>query len=772
LFTDYISYRFSKRMAIQFRVAILLCALLFVTIQTGSGAIEYCSECDIEWENTFIQVQPRSVISGRIMDAQSNIAIGWATILVIETGRNTTAHEDGAYTLSNLSAGEYTLRVQRIGYEPLSRRVQLGAGDTLHLDFQLRTSSFRSRAIEVVADRVSGSEVQVQRRLDGKELRQQLGRTLAETLQNEPGMSQSSMGPAPARPVLRGLSGDRLMVLEDGRTTGDISTSSPDHALAIDPINSNHIEILRGPASLIYTSNALGGVVNVVRGQIPTETPDHFHGSGSIQGETVNSGVSFGVLSFGSIKNYGIRGDLGIRNASNIQTPEGKLNNTAINNYHGSLGISKIEDWGLLGISTNIYRSGYGIPGDFLGSHPNGVKINLEREQADIRFDRTLDSEYFRRMLIEYTFSHYFHEELEMNSRTGKFDLVGSDYSLFTNTFNGRFYLDKFGIINRSILGLQAEQSNFAAGGLTFTPETNEFGLAIYSYQQINHGNWSVQTGLRYDFATVRPVRESQTAYGLRRQRDFSNLSGGISAVYKLSNPLSSGVSIMRTVRIPGVEELFTEGPHLPAYSFEVGNPNIGEEVGLGVEWNLRYATDRFAIQNAWYVNTFSNYLYPRNTGEFSVRRPLPIYQITGDEVLMWGTEILMEVQLNESFSLNGTVSYVEGTITETDRPLPFIPPLIGKLNFQYNYRGFIGGLSTRFASNQSRLGEFEEPTDGYQIFDASIQYIFNQNNFLHTFSISVENFSNESYRMHLSRVKSIMPEPGRNLKILYRVYF
>lgn len=759
-------------MAIQFRVAILLSALLFVIIQTGSGAIEYCSECDIEWESTFIQVQPRSVILGRIMDAQSNIAIGWATILVIETGRNTTAHEDGAYTLSNLSAGEYTLRVQRIGYEPLSRRVQLGAGDTLHLDFQLRTSSFRSRAIEVVADRVSGSEVQVQRRLDGKELRQQLGRTLAETLQNEPGMSQSSMGPAPARPVLRGLSGDRLMVLEDGRTTGDISTSSPDHALAIDPINSNHIEILRGPASLIYTSNALGGVVNVVRGQIPTETPDHFHGSGNIQGETVNSGVSFGVLSFGSIKNYGIRGDLGIRNASDIQTPEGKLNNTGIQNYHGSLGISKIEDWGLLGISTNVYRSGYGIPGDFLGSHPNGVKINLEREQADIRFDRTLDSKYFRRMLIEYTFSHYFHEELEMNSRTGKFDLVGSDYSLFTNTFNGRFYLDKFGIINRSILGLQAEQSNFAAGGLTFTPETNEFGLAIYSYQQINHDNWSIQTGLRYDFASVRPVRESQTAYGFRRQRDFSNVSGGISAVYKLSNPLSTGVSLMRTVRIPGVEELFTEGPHLPAYSFEVGNPNIGEEIGLGVEWNLRYATDRFAIQNAWYVNTFSNYLYPRNTGEFSVRRPLPIYQITGDEVLMWGTEILMEVQLNESFSLNGTVSYVEGTITETDRPLPFIPPLIGKLNFQYNYRGFIGGLSTRFASNQSRLGEFEEATAGYQIFDATIQYIFNQNNFLHTFSISVENFSNESYRMHLSRVKSIMPEPGRNLKILYRVYF
>ena len=138
----------------------------------------------------------------------------------------------------------------------------------------------------------------------------------------------------------------------------------------------------------------------------------------------------------------------------------------------------------------------------------------------------------------------------------------------------------------------------------------------------------------------------------------------------------------------------------------------------------------------------------------------------------MWGTEILMELHLNDSFSLNGTVSYVEGTITETDNPLPFIPPLTGKVNFQYNYRGFTAGISSRFASEQSRLGEFEEPTDGYQIFDASIQYIFNRDNFLHTFSISAENFTDETYRMHLSRVKSIMPEPGRNIKVLYRVYF
>lgn len=724
------------------------------------------------WVIDFVQQSNRGIIRGHITDARTGEPVGWTIVQLIEAKRNVTAHEDGHYIFGNVIPGEFTLRTQRVGYESISMTVSVQAGDTLELDIRLQPSSFRSRAIEVVGDRVNSSELQVNRRIDGKELRQQLGRTLAETLQNEPGMTQSSMGPAPARPVLRGLSGDRLQVLEDGRTTGDISSSSPDHALAVDPINSNHIEILRGPAALVYSSNATAGVVNVVRGQIPTELPEHFHGAFSIQGESVNSGLSGGASSYGSFGKTGIRADLGFRTASDIQTPEGKLDNTAIQNFHGAIGAASIQEWGTIGTSANFYRSSYGIPGDFIGSHPEGVKINLQRSQVDARYERLPEAGSVRRWTLEYTFSHYYHEELESNPSTGSFDLVGSEYSLFTNTLNARAYHDKLAGIDRGVVGFLAEHRNFIAGGLTFTPQTNEIRSAAYSYQQWRTDYWSFQSGIRFDFTSVQPVRESVTAFGYRRQRDFANVSGGVSAEYSISDPLTTSISVMRTIRMPGIEELFTEGPHLPAYSFEVGNPDLNEEIGHGVEWSLRYATDRIGFQNSWYLNHFANYLYPRNTGELSVRRPLPVYQITGDKARMWGTELLMEVELNRFLSMDATISYVQGTLTETDTPLPFIPPLTGKIDVQYSVRGLTIGSSVRFADKQDRLGEFEEPTDAYQVFDLFTQYVLNKGKFLHTISLTAENITNATYRMHLSRVKSIMPEPGRNVKLLYRVYF
>jgi iron complex outermembrane recepter protein len=748
------------------RVAILV--LLFVNVPLPTMAQPPYGHDELD----AVQQPGLAMVRGHVTDARTGEPVGWTVVYLAGTNKNATAHEDGHYLIGNIIPGEYTLRTQRVGYEALSVKIKLDAGETLVFDIKIQPSSFRSRAIEVVGDRVNQSELQVERRLDGKELRQQLGRTLGETLQNEPGMSMSSMGPAPARPVLRGLSGDRLQVLEDGRTTGDISTSSPDHALAIDPINSSHIEILRGPAALVYSSNATAGVVNVVRGQIPTELPEHFHGALSFQGESVNSGFSGGGSSYGSFGKTGVRADLGFRLASDIQTPEGTLQNTSIHNYHGAIGAARIHEWGSAGVSANVYRTGYGIPGDFLGSHPEGVKINMEREQVDLRLERLSQSGAVRRYTLDYTFSHYYHEELESNPFSGNFDLVGSEYSLFTNTLNSRLFHNGSGALARGVVGFLGEHRSFTAGGLTFTPQTNELRSAVYTYQQWRGSGWNIQSGLRLDATSVQPARESLTSFGYRRQRDFINVSGGISASYDLSTPLSTAVSFMRTVRMPGIEELFTEGPHLPAYSFEVGNPDLNEEVGHGAEWSLRYATDRVGFQTAWYMNYFSNYLYPRNTGELSVRRPLPVYQITGDAVMMWGGEFLMEVELTKSLSFDVTVSYVQGTLTKTDQPLPFIPPLTGKIDLQYTVSGFTIGSSVRFADKQNRLGEFEEATDAYQVYDVFAQYLVNRGKYLHTVSLMAENVTNETYRMHLSRVKSIMPEPGRNVKLLYRMYF
>lgn len=714
----------------------------------------------------------RGVIRGKVTDRDTGEPVSYTSIVIVETNRAATAHDDGMFVLPNVASGVYTLRTHRVGYESTSQSVTVTANDTITVNFSIRSSIFRSRAIQVTADRDNENIIRAEHRVSGRELRQQLGRTLAETLQNEPGMAQSTMGPAPARPVLRGLSGDRLVLLEDGRTTGDVSTSAPDHAVTIDPINSQYIEILRGPSALIYTSNAVAGVVNVVRGQIPTELPEHFHGTASVQGETVNQGLAAGGAVYSSRDNLALKADLGLRTSADITTPEGTLNNTSIRNLHGGVGLSRIDDRGLLGFSANMYLSSYGIPDDFIGSHPEGVNINLQRYQFDTRYERYPDSDWIKRAQFNYTFSFYFHEELEYSPPRDRLDIVGYQSNLVTNTVTGRYYHGKMGFVDQGIFGFYGQHSYNSPGGFTFTPSTNDLALATFAYQDFGIGNWAFQTGLRFDLYALFPVEETDTAFGLRTNRTFFNVSGGTKASYSLTRNLVTSFSLMRTIRIPGVEELFSEGPHLPAYSYEVGDPTLKAEIGHGAEWTLRYASESFGIQNSWYFYSFSNYLYPRNTGEESVRRPLPIYQFTGASARIYGTEILAEWQFLNGFMLNGTASYVLGDLTADNEPLPFIPPLTGKIDLQYAYRVFTIGSSIRFASDQDRLGEFEEPTDGYQVYDAFVQAHFSHGSHMHTFSLTLENITNETYRMHLSRVKSIMPEPGRNVKLLYRMYF
>jgi len=715
----------------------------------------------------------RGAISGQVRDADTSEPLGFATILIIETNRGVLAHENGRFIMGNLVVGTYTLRASRIGYEPIIVIATVSPGDTTFAEFRMTPTVYRSRMIEIVGQRESnGSDVDVDRVIGGRALRQQLSRTLAETLTNEPGMSQSTMGPAPARPVLRGLAGDRLLILEDGRSTGDLSSSSPDHALAIDPLNADRIEIIRGPAALMYSSNTLAGVINVVRGQIPTTLIHHYHGTVSLQGETVNSGLSAGANVYGSTGNWAYKADASGRTAGNIQTPEGELKNTGMQTVHAALGTSYIRDWGLIGLSTNVLDSRYGIPGDFVGAHPKGVKINMQRFQADVRADLTPKTGLFRQIEHHVTYSYYFHEELEYSPQRQRHDLVGSDFIYQSVRMHSLWNHDEAAIFRRGQLGYSGGWARLTVGGYSFTPPTNETTIALYGFEDVHVGDWTIQASARFDVQSVIPDEERNARIGRIRTRTFAEPSAAIRMTRTIGSGFEIGVNGMRTIRIPSVKELFSEGPHLPAYSYEVGNPDLQAERGWGGEVFVRSASDRYGIQFSAYANRIQNYLYPRNTGEFAVQRPLPIYQYTGDDVIMIGMEALTEWRLTQDLHISGTVSWVKGSIIDTGRPIPFVPPLSGKVNLDYSVKRLTLGAGLRAASKQDRLGEFEEPTDGYVVADLSAQAHLTAGRALHTISLKAENVTDRAYRMHLSRVKAIMPEPGRTVSVLYRVYF
>ena len=396
----------------------------------------------------------------------------------------------------------------------------------------------------------------------------------------------------------------------------------------------------------------------------------------------------------------------------------------------------------------------------------------MMRSQTDIKLDYYPAWKQVKRIETDLMYSFYFHEELEWSPLREQFDIIGTDFIYHTSRIRHLWHHNGLIQGNRGQIGIQALASRTTVGGFTFTPPANEYALAFFTFQELKRNDWILQAALRYDWQGTIPDEARFTTIGHIRNRTFSHVSGGFNAAYRINRHWTWHAGLMKTVRIPSMKELFSEGPHLPAYSYETGDPDLRAETGWGLETGIGYASEHAGIKLSAYQNTMNRYLYPRNTGTLSVRRPLPVYQYTGADAIIRGIEFLSELHLSESVFTSATVSYVVGMLRKSDEFLPFIPPLTGKVDLQYAYRNLTVGVVLRGAAKQNKLGEFEEPTGAYLVSDSFVQYYRSVNRYLHTVSFTLENITDSAYRMHLSRVKSIMPEPGRNAKLLYRVYF
>jgi iron complex outermembrane receptor protein len=246
-------------------------------------------------------------IGGTVVDSATGAPLPAAQVRVLGLSRGELTHDDGRFTLEDLRPGAYTLIVQRLGYAPAERTVTLNAGSQATLRVALLASAASLAQVVVtgtLGERTASDAIRPTTALSGAALDRRLGETVATSLQGQPGVTVSGLGPATARPVIRGLSGDRVLVLEDGTRPGDLSSTSPDHAVAVDPLTARQLEVVRGPNSLLYGPSALGGVVNVVRDEIPTSPTEHAHGAATAQGSSVNRGATAGgyvALPFGHV---------------------------------------------------------------------------------------------------------------------------------------------------------------------------------------------------------------------------------------------------------------------------------------------------------------------------------------------------------------------------------------------------------------------------------------------------------------------------------------
>lgn len=726
-----------------------------------------------------------AVIRGVVVDT-AGAPVAFATVRLLELHRGYQTHEDGRFAFTALPGGRYTIAVQRLGFALERREVTVPpGGDSVRIVLRASVKQLATSVVTGTLDERSADEaLNPTTVLGGAALDRRLEATLAQTLQGQPGVTMSSLGPATSRPVIRGLSGDRVLVLEDGLRPGDLSSTSADHAVAVEALTARQVEVVRGPNSLLYGSSALGGVVNVIREEVPTARPDHAHGALVVQGATVNRGGTIGASGTTGFGPFAVRAEGSARDAGDLRTPVGTLGNTGLGTYSGSLGASLVGERGHVGAAYRYYGNDYGIPGGFVGAHPTGVNVEMRRHMGRVEGEAH-SLGLFRSVRGSLAFTDYTHAEL---SRAGRVS-TRFDQQLVAGEVVAR--RDADGAFATSAIGMRAQLRAVDLSGALRTPDTDDWNLAGFAVQELGDGRLRGQAGVRYDVARYTPRERAFVFVGtdstLAAARSFGAFSGAAGVLYEAVPGLRFGANLARAYRTPDFNELYSDGPHLAAYSYDVGNPRLGEETGTGIDLFARFTRDRLRAEVAVYRNDLRGYVFPRNTGLRGRQGDAPLFQYSGTDARFTGGEVAGEATISQFLVVEGNASFVRGERTgpletipasqgfpggRASRWLPFVPPPQGTLGIRWERPRWFAGGGLRASARQWRTGDYETPTDPYRVLNVLGGVRLLEGARLHALTVRLDNLTDVTYRDHLSRVKDIMPEAGRNLTVLYRVTF
>ena len=708
------------------------------------------------------------LLEGYVFDHKTQRTIDNVDIKLDDGAVGTTTDERGRFVL-RLSEGVHRLSFFRVGYGLVSREVRVSGSRLPILYVEIVAREIVMDTIDVVAKSVETRFEALHEAtgvLSGDELQKKYSLTLAETMKNEIGVAIRSMGPAPARPVIRGLSGDRVQINIDGIETHDLSATSADHAVAVEPFNSERLEIIRGPRTLLHTASAIGGVINVVKQKIPEDHPQRVFGSVGAYGETVNRGYLSAVGITVPVGPLALYAETTYRNTRDVQTPIGRLANTPIDTRTHLLGLSYPTDRGYIGASFDQFDTQYGIPGGFIGGHPNGVDLDIDRRVFDGRAAYYFDREVLSSVEMDFTRTFYHHFEYESSGS------IGSEFLFHDYRGDLKLFMNTQGQTRNTVLALGFGHHNLKLGGFVFTPPTREQCASLGLYHEFIYRDIEFQASARYTYTDFDPRPSTRSLAALGVDRTFHAWSAAISPLVTITDRLIGGFNFSRSQRVPRIEELYNHGPHLAAYTFEVGNVNLEAETSLGFEVFFHYLQPGVDFVLSGYWNEFDTYIAPRNTGEINFAQLLPIYASDGVAARFLGLEMHLGWRLNTRLNLELNGSYVRGENRDEDVPLPEMPPLkfVGSTTYEHPYLT-VGGTA-EFVAGQERVDIFEDPTDGYAVFSVYAQRDINTNHTRHSIILFLDNLLDTEYRNHLSRIRSVMPEIGRSIKVHYKMFF
>lgn len=767
-------------------------------------------------ETKKIAAAKSGAIAGQVSNIMNN-PLENVNITIPRLARGTSTDKDGNYSIKGLPVGIYTVVFSFIGYACENREVSVRAGEITPLNVVLQQSVIEMQTITVtgtpyVSDPLTtAADVDV---LAGREKISRETSTLGESLDKLPGITNIATGSQVGKPVIRGLSSNRIRILIDG-TPMDYQQYGVRHWANVDPYTAERIEVVRGASSVLYGSDALGGAINI----IPNHIPDALVGHSSIHGRilsqygTNNKEKSGGLHLKGAFGNLGLTGTLIRRVAGNLTVPDvataaetgigtdpkftGELDYTDFEQLNVSLGLSYNTNFGKIAANYFHWQNEH----NFLLPNGNGIGQNLKNDMVQVKGLFPFSNNW----IIKPKFSYL--QNLRQSNKPGSpRDNLPDDIviDLLIKSYNGRLELEhgKIGIFAGKLGVDYMYENQDTRGDVPLVPSATITNLAGFVFEQADFGPVALSLGMRFDRRNqeVQPnetlklpdYNEAETDDVLTQ--DYYIFSGSIGGVYRFTENLALAANVGRGFRAPSMFELHVYGEHGGIAAFQIGDPNLKQETSLNTDIALRWRSTRLQAKITAYRNAIDNYIYLVNTGEMYTKpdsSQIPIMKSTQGDAELLGGDMSAQIQVFPWLQIRGAFEIVKGKNVDTDEKLPLLPAtkVEGEMRFTQRSLGIIKnfflGFGIRYSAEKEPAGRYEPfwqfdanpnfgvaSTDAYTLFDMGLGFDIPLWNQYINFDLTVKNLMDKDYRDFLDTYKGYTLSPGRNITLKLGIPF
>jgi iron complex outermembrane recepter protein len=707
--------------------------------------------------------QSNATLRGTVTLGDSAKPVHNALVTILQVKRTVGTDENGKYEFQNVPAGRYDVVAHLDRVPEVVRSADLSSGGETTLDFQIELSGVAEQVTITATgtEQAVTSSIQSVEVIGSVDLAKKSPVSLGEALDGELGVAKRSFGPGTARPVIRGFDGDRVLVLQDGNRIGGLGFESGDHAEPVDVLTVEKVEIVKGPATLLYGSSAIGGVVNTISGH---DSP-HPGLNGYVTGiGTTNGpqGGGSGGFEYGTDK-WLIWGNGGGQGSGDYHTPIGTVQNSFTREASAAAGFGYYPTKGFFSFNYNFDKRRYGIPFDPAEEDPEVVFLNPKRNSFEFKGGFRDTQSFIEAGTFTAQYNHYTHGEI--NSFTNE---VNTAFTNKTFLYQGVFDQQRKGPLSGrfGVWGLHRDFS--AAGEEALAPPTKGNAIAVFGLETLDFERLAVQFGGRLENNRYKPEETEQR--GILPNRSFTGFSGAVGIRVPTWEGGAFVANYSHSYRAPALEELYNNGPHPGNLAFEIGDPNLNRELGDGLDFGIRHSSKRVRFEANGFYYHIRDFIFLAPTGE--IEDGLTVAEYVQGTTRYAGTEARFDAALHTAIWLNLGLDYVNAKLTDSDTPLPRIPPLRGRVGLELRYKGLLVNPEMVMANHQDRIFPTETPTAGYAVFNVSGSYLIARQHAAHIISFNFFNVGDALYRNHLSFIKEFAPEMGRGLRVTYTLRF